>query len=173
MTGTPKFNCHTITLRRTMDGRCVPMSRTTPCSLSKATTSLVHVVAASWCLGKQLKAPQPDHSYTFFSAKIAATFIQLNPKCAHGPCRCIMPSVRLRSDALLADDRANAIGCANSSNLYAPLIHKCSVLIRQFPIKGTGLSITETASGAGIELFCHGCLATAHRRPINLRPIYL
>jgi hypothetical protein len=35
-------------------------------------------VAANWSLGTQLKAPQPDHSLTFFGAKIAATFMQLN-----------------------------------------------------------------------------------------------
>jgi hypothetical protein len=27
----------------------------------------------NWSLGTQLKAPQPDHTYAFFSAKIAAT----------------------------------------------------------------------------------------------------
>jgi hypothetical protein len=37
-------------------------TRRTLWSLSKATTSLVHVVAANWSLGTQLKAPQPDHS---------------------------------------------------------------------------------------------------------------
>ena len=40
-------------------------------------------MAANWSLGTQLKAPQPDHSLTFFGAKIAATFMQLNTKCAH------------------------------------------------------------------------------------------
>jgi hypothetical protein len=39
--------------------------------------ALVRAVAASWSLRTQLKAPQPEHSYTFFGAKTAATFIQL------------------------------------------------------------------------------------------------
>ena len=47
-------------------------------SLPKQLIGLVHVVAANWSLGTQLKAPEPDHPYTFFGAKTAATFIQLN-----------------------------------------------------------------------------------------------
>ena len=39
------------------------------------------VAAASWSLGTQLKATEPDHSYTFSSAKTAATFIHLTPVC--------------------------------------------------------------------------------------------
>ena len=87
-----KLNCHTIVLRSTVDGRCVPLLRRTLWSLPISIMSLVHVVSANWSLGTQLKAPQPDHSLTFFSAKTAATFMQLNAKCAHGPCRCVMPS---------------------------------------------------------------------------------
>jgi hypothetical protein len=67
-------------------------TRRTLWSLPKATTSLVHVVAANWSLGTQLKAPQPDRSLTFFGAKIADTFMQLNANCAHGPYRCVMSS---------------------------------------------------------------------------------
>jgi hypothetical protein len=39
---------------------------------------LVRVVAGNWSLGTQLNASEPDHRYTFFGAKTAATFIQLN-----------------------------------------------------------------------------------------------
>jgi hypothetical protein len=52
-----------------------------PWSLS-APVSLVRVVAAHWSLGTQLKA-KPDHPYTFFGAKTAATFMQLNAELFH------------------------------------------------------------------------------------------
>jgi hypothetical protein len=86
----------------------------------KSTTSLVRVVAANWSLGTQLKVPQPDHPYTFFSAKIAATFMQLNASALTAPVVASCLAYDCATDALLADDRANAIGCAISSNLCAP-----------------------------------------------------
>ena len=39
-----------------------------------------------------VESPTTGSIIDFFSAKIAATFMQLNAKCAHGPCRCVMPS---------------------------------------------------------------------------------
>ena len=39
-------------------------------------------MAAHWSIGTQLKATL-DHPYAFFSAKIAATFIQLNAELFH------------------------------------------------------------------------------------------
>ena len=49
----------------------------TPWSLP-ASVSLVRVAAANWSLGTQLKATEPEHSYTFSGAKTAAALIQLN-----------------------------------------------------------------------------------------------
>jgi hypothetical protein len=48
------------------------------CNLPVSILTLVRVVAANWSLRIQLKAPEPEHPYTFFSAKTAATFIQFN-----------------------------------------------------------------------------------------------
>ena len=39
--------------------------------------ALVRAVAANWNLGKQLEASKPGRPFTFFSARTAATFIQL------------------------------------------------------------------------------------------------
>jgi hypothetical protein len=43
----------------------VPISQPCPCC------------CGNWNFGTRLKAPQPDHPWSFISAKIAATFIQL------------------------------------------------------------------------------------------------
>ena len=48
------------------------------CNLPVSILTLVRVVAANWSLRTQLEASEPDHPYTFFSAKTVATFIQLN-----------------------------------------------------------------------------------------------
>jgi hypothetical protein len=40
--------------------------------------ALVRAVAANWNLRRPLKIPQADHPSTFFAAKTADTFIQLN-----------------------------------------------------------------------------------------------
>ena len=47
--------------------------------------TLAGVVVAKWSLVQQLKVSKPAHPYTFFGAKTAATFTQLNAgllKCA-------------------------------------------------------------------------------------------
>jgi hypothetical protein len=46
--------------------------------LPVAILALVRGVAANLCLRTRVKVPQPDHRYTFFGAKTAATFSQLN-----------------------------------------------------------------------------------------------
>ena len=40
-----------------------------------------------------IESPTTGSLVDFFGAKIAATFMQLNAKCAHGPYRCVMPGV--------------------------------------------------------------------------------
>ena len=49
-------------------------------------------------------------------------------------------------DEVLALDPSEALAPADDAMTETPS-HRWSVLIRRFPIKGTGLSITETASG--------------------------
>ena len=48
------------------------------CNLPVSILTLVRVVAANWSLRTQSEASKLDHPCTFFSAKTAATFIQLN-----------------------------------------------------------------------------------------------
>ena len=43
-----------------------------------APVTFVRVVAANCSLGTQLKASEPARPYTFFGAKTAGTFMQLN-----------------------------------------------------------------------------------------------
>ena len=48
------------------------------CKLPVAILALAGVVVAKWNLVKQLEVSKPAHPYTFFGAKTAVTFTQLN-----------------------------------------------------------------------------------------------
>jgi hypothetical protein len=48
------------------------------CYLPVTILALVRGVAANLCLRTRVKVPKPDHRYTFFGAKTAAMFSQLN-----------------------------------------------------------------------------------------------
>jgi hypothetical protein len=55
------------------------------CNLPVAILALAGVVAAKWNLVKRLEVSKPAHPFTFFGAKTAVTFTQLNVrllKCA-------------------------------------------------------------------------------------------